>query len=177
MKDEGISLADQKSDTIGLVLFALFISIISAYFTISTHIPDASSAIQARQILANGVSVSGVVKDSDVEYMRYRGGHKESRVTLVAEFKVDNKEIYSATGIKTLNDKYTRDAIEEFYEGEQVTIYYDPSDPSQNFIERTESTLWGPVLAASFLGLISLIGFGIVGRLIFTAIKLKTDEE
>lgn len=48
--------------------------------------------------------------------------------------------------------------LSEYLQGEQMTVYYDPENPSDAYIRRSSNTRW--------FALVPLVGVGLVGYLV-----------
>jgi uncharacterized protein DUF3592 len=125
-------------------------------------------------------SAPGKVLVSEVEsYMDDSSDNDNSthtrmfRPSVVYTFKVDGRQYMSdrvvlgtqASG-KMLGGApgFVNERVAKYPHGSDVTVYYDPKDPTQSVLERKSSaTRWLPVVALGLWALAGVIG-GIIGR-------------
>lgn len=124
------------------------------------------NAHQDRELVSDGVHSIGRV--TAVDFRSFRHGRVSAILTV--PFVTGDGSQYSAEGREKYNE--TRDGPRnEFAEeliGSELTVYYDPVDPSNSVIEGQERPYAGPIILLTFLGGLGTFGclvtvFGFIG--------------
>jgi hypothetical protein len=108
---------------------------------LGSGIPGIHAALQDRQIIAGGVHAAGEVIRVEFRSSRY----KVSAVQEVT-FPAKNGEIYTAEARERYSKRNDppRPVFAEGLIGNELTVFYDPSDPARNVVEDNEHSLASP---------------------------------